>query len=473
MMKDIFILDADLRVTGVIDSYASLIWSKRYADVGDCELYLPADADKIELLRKGHYLARADDDMVCRIVKLEIKTSVDDGDFVTVTGRDAKAFLDQRIIWGTATCNGNVEEIVQNLVLDSCISPDNPDRALLKANDEPLLTLDDSAGLHTIVSEQISYKPIGEKIREYCTAYGYGYRFRIDLRNRIMRFGMYAGVDRHRNVIFSKDFDNLSSSDYTDDETNMANVALIGGQGEGSERVLDVYGGGFGVDRYETFVDADDMSTEITFGELKDIYPLVADGGTAYITGSGETWSYMVGTLDIQIMSDEHLEDLRHDKPGGTEITISGHLFYRLTNAKAASMTAQTPDEGDTVTLENFVYDVYLLNRGREKLAEYGRVITFDASILPDVTYQYKRDYDLGDLITIENKFGIRSIARISEIVEVNDTENGYSFEPTLEFIDYVEGKPAGSNDLAAEDDENILTEADMTIIVEGEANGN
>lgn len=466
-MIDIYVLDADLKIIGIIDSYASLIWSKRYADIGDCELYLPATMEMIALLEKGHYLARLDDDMVCRIRKLNISTSAEEGNFITATGIDAKSLLDQRIIWGTATCNGNIEEIVQNLVTDSCISPSNPDRAFLKANDEPLIALDTSSGLPAIVSEQVSYKPIGEKIREYCMAYNYGYRFRIDLSNRIMKFGMYAGADRRGSVIFSREYDNLVSTDYTDDETNMANTALIGGQGEGSERILDVYGGGYGVDRYEMFVDANDVSTDITFAELKDIYPLVADGGTAYITGSGESWNYMVGTLDIQVMSDEHLANLEEDYPGGSEITISGHLFYRLQNTKAASMTAQTPDDDATVTLQDLVYDVYLINRGKETLSEFGRVTTFEGAVIPDVTFVYKKDYDLGDLVTVENEFGIKSTARITEMIEVMDTEEGHSFQPTFEFIEAVEGRPIGSVNIATENDEDILTEADATIMAE------
>ena len=466
-MIDIYVLDADLKIIGIIDSYASLIWSKRYADIGDCEVYLPATREMIALLHKGHYLARLDDDMVCRIRKLAISTSAEDGNFITATGIDAKSLLDQRIIWGTATCNGSVEEFVQGLVTDSCISPANPDRAFAKTNDDPLIALDTPVGLPAIVSEQVSYKSIGEKIREYCVAYNYGYRFRIDFSNRVLKFGMYAGADKRNSVIFSEEYDNLVSTDYTDDETNMANTALIGGQGEGSERILDVYGGGYGVDRYEMFVDAKDVSPDITFVELKSIYPLVADGGSAYITGSGSAWSYMVGTLDIQVMSEEHLADLEAEHPGGSEIVKSGHLFYRLSNAMAASMTAQTPEDDATVTLQDLVYDVYLLNRGKEALAEYGRITTFEGAVIPDVTFVYKVDYDLGDLVTVENEFGVRSVARITEMIEVMDVEEGHSFQPTFEFIEAAYGRPVGSANLATESDEDILTEASVTIMAE------
>ena len=170
-MIDVFVLDGDLKIIGIIDAYKSLIWAKRYRETGDCELYIPATRETIGLLKKGRYLARLDDDMICRINKLQVTTSAEEGDFITATGTDTKGFLDQRIIWGTATCSGNIEDIARALVEDSCITPDNPDRALAKSNDEPLVILDTAAGLSTIVCEQVSYKTVGEKIREYCASH--------------------------------------------------------------------------------------------------------------------------------------------------------------------------------------------------------------------------------------------------------------------------------------------------------------
>ena len=78
---DVYVLDENLETIGIIDNYKSLIWANRYRDIGDCELYLGAGPDMVELLKIGRYLTREDDGMVCRIKKTEITTSVDDGDF--------------------------------------------------------------------------------------------------------------------------------------------------------------------------------------------------------------------------------------------------------------------------------------------------------------------------------------------------------------------------------------------------------
>jgi hypothetical protein len=76
----------------------------------------------------------------------------------------------------------------------------------------------------------------------------------------------------------------------------------------------------------------------------------------------------------------------------------------------------------------------YLLERGYENLAEFGYVTSFEGTIEPNTTFAYKVDYDLGDLVTVENEYGISASVRISEVVEVWD-DNGYSVEPKFEYI--------------------------------------
>jgi hypothetical protein len=77
---------------------------------------------------------------------------------------------------------------------------------------------------------------------------------------------------------------------------------------------------------------------------------------------------------------------------------------------------------------------VYLLNRGYEKLADYGERITFAGTVEPDVTFEYKKDYFLGDIVTVQNSYGITVPVRIVEIIEVND-DNGYSLQPKFEYM--------------------------------------
>jgi len=68
-------------------------------------------------------------------------------------------------------------------------------------------------------------------------------------------------------------------------------------------------------------------------------------------------------------------------------------------------------------------------------MAEYVTVTSFTGEIITGLSYEYKKDYNLGDIINIVNEYGISINARISEILE-NQDENGYTMEPTFENIE-------------------------------------
>lgn len=426
-MIDIYVLDKNLSLIGVIDAYKSLIWANRYNAVGDCELYLEASMDNISMLQDGYYLMRADDEMVCQIRKIEIDTSAEDGNYLIITGYDTKVFLDQRVIWSMATCTGNIEDFIRSIVKNSCISPALSGRQFLKANGQALLGLGDKANFTEVTTEQVSYKNVGEKVREYCETYKWGYR--VVFSSGVLWFQLYKGTDRTNEVIFSDQYENLSSTKYIDDKTNLGNVALVAGAGEGSARARNVFGYASSVDRFEKFVDAKDIARQISWAELTDIYPTTDSGGEGYLSG----YTYKLNYLNVQIVDSDQLTWLETNFPTGHVVTIDGNQYYQVYNEVIATLPVTTPTDDTPAILQDLVYSVYLLNRGAENLAEFGEVKTFEGSVIPDVTFIYKKDYFLGDVVTVENEYGISANARIVEVVEVMD-ENGYSIEPKFEY---------------------------------------
>lgn len=77
-------------------------------------------------------------------------------------------------------------------------------------------------------------------------------------------------------------------------------------------------------------------------------------------------------------------------------------------------------------------YQSALMQRGKEKLAEYGIVECLEAVTLPNVNFAYKTDYDLGDIVTVNKKaWGIKMDKRITEIQEVYEN-GGLSIVPTF-----------------------------------------
>lgn len=433
-MNDIYVLDKNLQQIVVIDTYKSCIWANRYNEVGDCELYIEATIDKMNLLAKGNYLIRLDDEMVCQIKKIELDTDSENGNYLIVTAYDVKKFLDQRVIWGTASVDGNVEDYLRDIINRTLGNPLLSARQLKKANGQRLFYLGDKANFTEVTTEQNSYKNVGELTREKCKKYNWGYK--VVQSDGALYFKLYKGTDRSDSVIFSDDFENLEATKYIEDDTNLGNVALVAGEGEGSDRARNVSGYAEGVNRYEIYVDAKDVSRIITWEELTNMYPTTDQGGHGhiYITSPQQAITYKMDIIDIQIVDNNQLTELQIAYPNGQVITKNGNTYYQIYDVIIADLESDSPASGDSVILRDVVYDVYLLNRGYEKLAEYGKITSFEGSVEPDITFKYKRDYFLGDEVTVENEFGISVKARIVEVVEVHD-DNGYSVQPKFEYL--------------------------------------
>ena len=77
-------------------------------------------------------------------------------------------------------------------------------------------------------------------------------------------------------------------------------------------------------------------------------------------------------------------------------------------------------------------YSNMLFTRGFEKLAECQIVKAFSGEVEPMTTYQYKKDYNLGDIVTVDNGYGVTANPRIIEIIECWDS-TGYKVVPTFE----------------------------------------
>lgn len=432
-MDSIYVLNKNLETVALIDTYKSLIWASRYNEPGDCELYLPATAEALTYLQKGYYLIRTDDDMVCQIKYIELDTSAEDENYLIVKGFDVKRWLDQRVIWSTMNADGNAEDFIRSMVDKALGNSSLYARQIVNANGSRIFYLGTAAGFDEVITEQVTYKNVGEKVRDYCRQFNWGYK--VVLSNNLFYFQLYKGTDRTAEVIFSEAYENLATSTYIEDETNMGNVALVAGEGQGSERSRNVSGFAQSDDRYEIYVDAKDISKTITWGDLTNLYPTTDQGGQGYISGNATTgYVYKMNYINIQIVDSDQLTVLEQTYPDGQEITIKGNPYYQIYNEVIADLPSNTLEDADSVVLRDVVYSVYLLTRGYEKLAEFGAVTSFEGIIEPSTTFEYKKDYFLGDVVTVQNDYGISVDARIVEVVEVND-DNGYSVEPKFEYI--------------------------------------
>lgn len=325
---DIYVLDTSFKVVDTIDIYNSVIWTTRYYTAGDFELFMSVDKDKFKYIKKGYYLVREQDRIsddkfinVMIISNFEIKTDVENGDTLTITGKCLKSIVNRRVVVNQTILNGKVENCIKQLLNDNIINPTDTARKI--SNFE--------IGLHTLIntytmSMQVTGDNLGEVITEICTTYGYGWDVFISDGKFI--FYLYEGIDRSTNqnvnprVTFSSEYDNLITSDYLSNSDNYANVAIVAGEGEGINRKKATAGTVAGLDRVEVFIDSRNSSTnEGNISESEYINMLIEEGNEALsemkVTTSFEgdvdnngtyqlNVDYMLGDL-VQVINDYNL----------------------------------------------------------------------------------------------------------------------------------------------------------------------
>ena len=101
----------------------------------------------------------------------------------------------------------------------------------------------------------------------------------------------------------------------------------------------------------------------------------------------------------------------------------------------ARDIRSEVEDEhGERQPLTPEQYAAQLIQRGQTKLAENTKSVAFEGQIDTYNTYEYGVDYGMGDVVQIENEYGIGAKVRITEFVKTQDV-NGYEAYPTYSII--------------------------------------
>lgn len=306
--------NAALEVIGIIDTAQSVIWHSVYYGVGDFQVFIRL-TDALQIIADARYITRTDNDEVGVIESVMITDDIENGRMVTISGRFAKSLLDRRIIYtlsGTSNkariLRGNVEAAVRSLVSDNAIASRSLGVLELGAVAGISKTIVDESG--AAAQKQVSY----ENLLDYTEAVlkEYSIASTVKLSNSKLQYTVYEGADRsadntdrNQPIVFSKEYDNLISSEYAYDASLEKNVALIGGEGEGVDRFCVLLGSQSGLARKEVFVDASSISKK--YKDENDVEKTYTDAEyTAMLKAHGhQEMSALIvsedfnGTIDI------------------------------------------------------------------------------------------------------------------------------------------------------------------------------
>ena len=261
---DLTILDTNKTPLCVLDVYNSFIWTDRYSKYGDFELHASMSEDLLQYLKQDYYITNANSEHVMIIEKLLINSDTENGNTITVSGRSLESLLERRIVWKRTTLSGNLQNSIKKLLTENVISPKDSNR---KIEDFIFEESTDSAITELTIKGQYTGDNLYEAITSICQENNIGFKVTMNNLNQFV-FKLYSGVDRSYGqsvnpyVVFSPNFENIIESNYIESKMALKNVALIGGEGEGTARKYTSVGTASGLDRRELFIDARDVRSE-------------------------------------------------------------------------------------------------------------------------------------------------------------------------------------------------------------------
>ena len=370
---NLVVYDKTFTPVGVTDIYESIIWTERYYECGDFEIYTMASKKLIQLLKEDYYLRSSESEYTMVIEHVKIEEDVENGDKLIVSGRSLESILDRRIVWDNIKVSGTLVSGLQQVFDANIINP--------KKKDEHGNIIDftqrkipnfvfDTPTDESILSAQLIASYYGstvlEVVQSTCQQLGLGFRMVFIPSNKSLHFQLFNGLNlsadktknpNHKVVIFSPEFDNLISSNYELNRESYKNVTLVGGIVNESavQKRVEVEG-----------------RIPNSLGEMTDI-PVGLDRREVY-----------------------------------TDATS-------LSNKDEQNQEISDAD-----------YNERLANEGYGALNEFDYGETIDASVEPNYNWKYGNtasdDYYLGDIVTISNAYGMSIMARVIEVVRSHDT---------------------------------------------------
>ena len=230
------------------DIWATFGWND------DC-LHCPVTAENLRLLQPGNIITKGDNKQEAAVIRgdqaEEESTLVNE---ITRNGFFLPVYLGDRLTGPQFNFNGTVEAAMHYMIG--------------RMEQIPLLQIGATTGDTTKVQFQATYKNVLEYFTKLAKFAEIGFRIVPDFKKKTMTFETYKGVDRTQaqgenpRVIFSESYDNLNQAKHNYSDATYKTKVIVGGAGDGLDRIFVTVGGGTGFDLREVFLDAKDINKE-------------------------------------------------------------------------------------------------------------------------------------------------------------------------------------------------------------------
>lgn len=264
---EMYVLDKELELVGVLSGYEAIIWRDILSEPGKFEAEF-LFTDRINrILQRTNILYKKDEMQAGVINYKHIKLDKQGRTKIRIKGNMASVYMNRRIVWEKMVLSGTSEEVMRELVEKQVISPSDKKRRM------PRIRMGELCGSEDYIEKQITYSNLQETLTDIAAAAGLGYRLRLDLLEKVFYFEVIKGTDRTLGTIqpciFNREFRNVYTQEYYEDDSNFKNVCLVCGTGEDENRVTETVGNASGIDRYEMSYSAAFLKDE---GQTEEIY---------------------------------------------------------------------------------------------------------------------------------------------------------------------------------------------------------
>lgn len=249
---DLMALDSNLVPVGKTKiKYLDLMWNRKYYEVGQFSVQIKKEDYSSEM---SYVFTKERPELgIIQKVKYEEESGT-----VELSGFFFERKLKDKIIYPTFERDGTRSEFVAAAV--EAFKQDIPKLVVAAyANDGEIVQKQETGA----TLEEMSHSTLQVEEKSYRCVY--------DFEEDVIRFEIYEGKDRTQGqtannfVTFSKGFRNIKSVAVNSDSSAYKNYFIVGGAGEGAERITvihDLSGGGY---RQELFIDG----SKKTYNEAK------------------------------------------------------------------------------------------------------------------------------------------------------------------------------------------------------------
>lgn len=232
------IYDESLTRVGEIRTVISSTWEEKFAGQGNMPARRGELRGGIETAAAGRFVGKND-----KSTLWQIKTKEKREGELWINGFTANySLLDDRVYDGIHTSN---------------VVADDLRAAVIGKRAPGIVALAADRGLTGSVVSEHTYPTLFELSKDLCGSVDYGFRFVHDRAAKKLLFDVFAGQEQS-NAKFSEAFGNLANLVLQQSDADFKNVAFVGGEGDGSERIFVVCGDttAEGLALHELFVDA-------------------------------------------------------------------------------------------------------------------------------------------------------------------------------------------------------------------------